>query len=87
MTDIVHFEDIDAEQQDILLTAMKNSGMSIEMLTNSEKLVGSQQVSELVRGAVARMQAAPRFFNQEEWNALASYDGHVVSGDPEGPKN
>lgn len=49
----------------------------------------SAQASELVRGAVARMQAAPRFFNQEEWNALASYEGPVVSGDPEGriPEN
>lgn len=33
---------------------------------------------------LARMKAAPRFFNQEEWNALASYKGQVVSGDPEG---
>jgi hypothetical protein len=35
------------------------------------------------------MQAAPRFFSQEEWNALASYEGPVVSGDPEGriPEN
>jgi len=29
MTDIVPFEYLDAEQQDILLTAMKNSGMSL----------------------------------------------------------
>jgi len=49
MTDIVPFEYLDAEQQDILLTAMKNSGMSLEMLTNSEKLVGSPQVFEFVR--------------------------------------
>lgn len=40
------------------------------------------QASELVRSAVARMQAAPRFFNREEWDALASYRGPVVSGDP-----
>lgn len=43
-----------------------------------------EQASELVRDAVARMQVAPRFFSQEEWNALASYEGQVVSGDPEG---
>lgn len=36
------------------------------------------------RGAIARMQAAPRFFNQEEWDALASYAGPIVTGDPEG---
>lgn len=42
------------------------------------------QASGLVRSAVARMQAAPRFFNQEEWNALATYEGQVVSGSPEG---
>lgn len=42
------------------------------------------QASELVRSAVARMQAAPRFFNQEEWSALASYEGPVVSGDAQG---
>ncbi len=42
------------------------------------------QATTFVRDAVARMQAAPRFFNQEEWNALASYGGPVVSGDPEG---
>lgn len=42
------------------------------------------QAPELVRSAVARMQAAPRFFNQEEWNALASYEGPVISGDPQG---
>ncbi len=42
------------------------------------------QAPELVRSAGARMQAAPLFFNQEEWNALASYEGPIVSGDPEG---
>ena len=42
------------------------------------------QATELVRDAVARMQAAPRFFNQEEWNVLESYEGPVVSGAPEG---
>lgn len=47
------------------------------------------QATAFVRDAVARMQAAPRFFSQEEWNALASYEGSVVSGDPEGriPEN
>lgn len=30
------------------------------------------------------MQAAPRFFTQEEWNDLASYEGPIVSGDPQG---
>lgn len=42
------------------------------------------QASWLVRSAVARMQAAPRFFNQEEWNALSTDEGQVVSGSPEG---
>lgn len=37
-----------------------------------------------IRESLARMQAAPRFFSQGEWNALASYEGQVVSGDPEG---
>ncbi|MDO8775055.1 MAG: hypothetical protein Q7K57_41390 [Burkholderiaceae bacterium] len=41
-------------------------------------------VSTFVREAVARMKAAPRFLSQEEWDLLASYDGPVVSGDPEG---
>ena len=40
--------------------------------------------STFVREAVARMRAAPRFLSQEEWDILASYDGPVVSGDPEG---
>jgi plasmid maintenance system killer protein len=44
-----------------------------------------KEKSLLVRKAVARMQVAPRAFNQEEWNALASHDGSVVSGDPKGP--
>ncbi|KAB2927956.1 MAG: hypothetical protein F9K30_02595 [Dechloromonas sp.] len=45
--------------------------------------------SDLVRNAIDRMQAAPPSFNQEEWNALASYEGAIVSGDPEGqvPEN
>ncbi len=42
------------------------------------------KASEFVRGAVARMQAAPRFFAPEEWIALGSYEGPVVSGDPQG---
>jgi hypothetical protein len=42
------------------------------------------QATALVRSAVARMQVAPRFLNKEEWNALASYEGLVVSGDPKG---
>lgn len=41
-------------------------------------------VSAFVREAVARMQAAPRFLSQEAWDDLASYEGPVVSGDPEG---
>lgn len=42
------------------------------------------QSPALVRSTVARMQGAPRFFNQEEWNALASYEEQVVSGAPQG---
>lgn len=40
------------------------------------------QATAFVRDAVARMQAAPRFFNQAEWDALAAYEGPVVSGCP-----
>lgn len=42
------------------------------------------KVSPFVREAVARMQAAPRFLSQEAWDDFASYEGPVVSGDPEG---
>jgi hypothetical protein len=42
------------------------------------------EASEFVRGAVARMQAAQLFFSQKEWNALESYEGPVISGDPQG---
>lgn len=44
----------------------------------------TRQSRAVVRNAVARMQAAPRFFNQEEWDALASYAGPIVVGDPRG---
>ena len=59
-------------------------------MTKVGKQVSSPQVvSEFVREAVARMRAAPRFLSQEEWDDLASYEGPVVSGDPEGrvPEN
>lgn len=58
------------------------------MTTASKKPVPTQIPLD-VRSAVARMQSAPRFFSEEEWNVLASYDGPVVSGDPEGrvPEN
>jgi hypothetical protein len=39
---------------------------------------------DFVREAVARMRAAPRFLSQKDWDDLASYDGPIVSGDPEG---
>lgn len=42
------------------------------------------KTSEFVRGAVARMQTAPPFFSQKERNVLESYEGPVVSGDPQG---
>ena len=47
------------------------------------------KVTAIVREAVARMDAAPRFLSDEAWKDLASYDGPVVSGDPEGrvPEN
>ncbi len=47
------------------------------------------QATALPQDAVARMQAAPRFFSQDEWDALAAHDGPVVSGNPEGriPEN
>lgn len=41
------------------------------------------KVSPFVREAVARMQAAPRFLSEEAWNDFESYDGPVVTGDPE----
>lgn len=52
----------------------------------SERLAikGSLSKSEFVQSAVARMQDAPLAFNQEEWDALASYEGLVLSGDPQG---
>lgn len=43
-----------------------------------------KKVSSFVREAVARMRTAPRFLSQEAWDDFASYDGPVVSGDPEG---
>jgi hypothetical protein len=49
-----------------------------------ERVSTPPRVSEFVRDAVARMQAAPRFLSQEAWDDLASYDGPIVSGDPEG---
>ena len=47
------------------------------------------KASAFVREAVARMRAAPRFLSQEAWDDLASYDGPIGSGDPEGrvPEN
>lgn len=49
-----------------------------------ERVSTPPMVSAFVREAVARMQAAPRFLSQEAWDDFASYDGAVVSGDPEG---
>ena len=43
-----------------------------------------KEKSLFVRSAIARMQVAPRTFNQAEWNALAAYDGLVASGAPQG---
>ena len=40
--------------------------------------------SELVCSALARMEAAPPFLTDEEWELLASYNGPIVSGDPLG---
>ncbi|MEW6057972.1 MAG: hypothetical protein AB1540_15295 [Bdellovibrionota bacterium] len=42
-----------------------------------------------LKNSAERMQAAPHLFTQKEWNALETYDGQVVSGDPEGrvPEN
>lgn len=42
------------------------------------------EVSVFLREALARVQAAPRFLGKEAWNMLASYDGPIVSGNPEG---
>lgn len=54
--------------------------MQVRELDQSEP----PRVSPIVREAVARMQAAPRFLSQEAWDDFASYEGPVVSGDPEG---
>ena len=37
-----------------------------------------------VPAAIARMKAAPAFFNNQEWSTLAAYEGPVVSGNPKG---
>ncbi len=75
------------------LVVSKEEGISVSRLKEllkerKDKLLEQQsavsQTSEFVRSAVSRMQVAPHFFNQEEWNALASYKGQVVSGDPQG---
>ena len=47
----------------------------------SDRIISEKLAS---KSAVTRMQGAHHFFNQEEWNALASYEGQVVSGAPEG---
>lgn len=49
-----------------------------------ERVATSAKVSSFVLEAVARMQTAPRFLSEEAWNDFASYEGPVVSGDPEG---
>lgn len=38
--------------------------------------------SAFVRDAIARMDAAPPFFTDAQWELLSSYEGPVVSGDP-----
>lgn len=53
-------------------------------MTGFEHVLDPLVRSAFVREAVARMQAAPRFLSQEAWDDLASYEGPVVSGDPEG---
>jgi len=58
--------------------------MEGEMRLNKLVRAAPPQASALVRDAVARMQVAPRFFNEEAWNDLASYEGLIASGSPEG---
>ncbi len=41
-------------------------------------------IATSVRNAIARMLAAPRFFNQKEWDVLAAHNGQIVSGAPQG---
>lgn len=55
-----------------------------EAANEIETLRNKRVQSVFAQNASARMQSAPRFFNQEEWNALESYEGPVVSGDPKG---
>lgn len=43
-----------------------------------------QAKSDFVRAALDRLLAAPQFFTTEQRAAIDSYDGPVVSGDPEG---
>lgn len=54
------------------------------MTTGFEQVWGPLVGSAFVHEAVARMQAAPRFLSQEAWDDLVSYEGPVVSDDPEG---
>ncbi len=49
-----------------------------------ERVTTPARVSTFVLEAVARMQTAPRFLSKEAWDDFASYEGPVVSGDPEG---
>jgi hypothetical protein len=59
-------------------------------MTRKKKGTVPPKASKLVRDAVLRMQdAPPSYFTQQEWDAFASYEGPIVSGDPEGavPEN
>ena len=49
-----------------------------------EEVPAQPNLSRFVQEAVARMRAAPRFLSQEALDDFASYDGPIVSGDPEG---
>jgi hypothetical protein len=53
-------------------------------MTGFEHVLDPLTRSAFVLEAVARMHAAPCFLSQEAWDDLASYEGPVVSGDPEG---
>lgn len=63
---------------------METIGQEVTVAAILGQVSAPPKVSAFVREAVARMQAAPRFLGQEAWDDFASYDGPVVSGDPEG---
>jgi len=74
------FADLGFEPKEAAALKAESDRIISERLAINESL----NTSEFVQSAVARMQDAPLAFNQEERDVLASYEGLVVSGDPQG---